>query len=43
MGTIVCAKCLKVIDYFDHNKVTKIYSNHCDCCYNKSKEKNPSA
>nr|WP_124220276.1 GapA-binding peptide SR1P [Aquisalibacillus elongatus] len=36
MGTIICAKCFKVIDYFDHIKVTKIYSNQCDCCRKNS-------
>ncbi|TFB14036.1 GapA-binding peptide SR1P [Filobacillus milosensis] len=39
MGTIICQKCQKVIDYFEHIKVTKVYSNQCECCH---KEKNNS-
>ncbi|MGP4074199.1 GapA-binding peptide SR1P [Piscibacillus sp. B03] len=37
MGTIICAKCQRVIDYFDHIKVTKIYSHNCDCCQKDNK------
>ncbi|WP_091776217.1 GapA-binding peptide SR1P [Piscibacillus halophilus] len=40
MGTIICVKCQRIIDFFDHIKVTTLYSNHCECCH---KEENSSS
>ncbi|MFD1390793.1 GapA-binding peptide SR1P [Alkalibacillus flavidus] len=31
MGTIVCKTCQRVIDHFEVEKVTVLYSNHCSC------------
>ncbi|WP_084500464.1 GapA-binding peptide SR1P [Halalkalibacillus halophilus] len=31
MGTILCSTCQKVIDVFDVEKVTVLYSTHCSC------------
>ncbi|WP_307065327.1 GapA-binding peptide SR1P [Alkalibacillus filiformis] len=31
MGTIVCSSCQRVIDHFDYEKVTVLYSSHCSC------------
>ncbi len=32
MGTIVCQSCNSVIDYFEDEKVSILYSNCCECC-----------
>ncbi|PKR78484.1 GapA-binding peptide SR1P [Halalkalibacillus sediminis] len=31
MGTIICSTCQRIIEHFEHNKVTTLYSNNCDC------------
>ncbi|WP_188205657.1 GapA-binding peptide SR1P [Alkalibacillus aidingensis] len=36
MGTIVCSSCQRVIDYFEDEKVTVLYSSRCQC---KNKKK----
>lgn len=32
MGTIVCQSCNTVIDHFEDEKVSILYSNCCECC-----------
>jgi len=32
MGTIVCQSCNSVIDHFEDEKVSILYSNCCECC-----------
>ncbi len=31
MGTIVCQECNVIIDFFEDEKVTVLYSSQCNC------------
>ena len=31
MGTIVCQDCNSIIDFFEDEKVSVLYSSHCNC------------
>lgn len=40
MGTIVCQECDAIIDIFEDEKVTVLYSSNCNCSkHNHSEEK----